>query len=390
MAVWPLPRITFRELSSVEETRPVALLTTDAVWAVLSTQLTLPVMIQAEPVRYDRELFDYLADNLPSQVRAIYAVGGGAPVEAGKLIAARNHVPLIIVPTALDSLHMLMPVAHMLRVENDHGVIESEETGPAAEIVIDWNVIQSAPKALRGAGIVDVLSVITGLLDWRHAAQKGKNPREQRFESWAASVASDLAKQALKSAAAVGQGHRDALHTLLNLMLMVTQLNNQLQHSRAQQGSEHYLAHALHAMTQFRTPHASTVGQCLLFAAVLHGHDPAPMRVAMEQAGVPFDVVRPTDFALLMEHLDAYLTEYEFPYSVLNEMEPDSAQMQQALEVAGLVVPPETWEQPEAVPADAEEIENEIDFSYTEDVEDTGAEPASWMDDSRPVEPADD
>lgn len=380
MAVWPLPRITFRELSSVEENRPVALLTTDEVWAVLSTQLTLPVMIQAEPARYDRELFDYLADNLPSQVRAIYAVGNGAPVEAGKLIAARNDVPLIVVPTALDSLHMLLPDAHMLKTENEHSVVEVEHTGPAAEILIDWNMIQSAPEATRGAGIVDVLSVITGLLDWRYAAQKGKNPREQRFESWAASVASDLAKQAIKSAAAIGQGHRDALHTLLNLMMMVTQLNNQLQHSRAQQGSEHYLAHALSAITQFRTPHAATVGQCLLFTAVLHGHDPAPMRGAMEQAGVPFDVVRPTDFALLLEHLDAYLAEYEFPYSVLNDLEAGSEKVQQALDVAGLVVEPETWEQ---VPASTEE-----ESAADQDTEETPAEPAPQASESSASEPA--
>ncbi|MCD4685257.1 MAG: iron-containing alcohol dehydrogenase [Anaerolineae bacterium] len=346
MAVWPLPRISFRELSSVEETRPVALLTTDEVWAVLSTQLTLPVMIQAEPDRYDRELFDYLAANLPSQVQVVYAVGGGAQVEAGKIIAAQNGIPLVIIPTALDSCDMLLPTALVEETADDRTIIVTEETGPATEIIIDWNVIQAAPADARGAAIVDILSVVTGLLDWRYAAQKSKNPREQRFRSWAAGIATGLAKQALKSAAAIGQGNRDALQTLLHLMLTVVQLNNQLEHTRAQQGSEHYLAHILKGITEFDLPHAELVAQCLLFVQPLHGQNPAPIKDALEQAGVPLDAIRPTDFALMLQHLPAYVEQYDFPYSILNDLDLDDAKIQTALAAAGLDIAPDTWKQP--------------------------------------------
>jgi glycerol-1-phosphate dehydrogenase [NAD(P)+] len=351
MAVWPLPRISFRELSSVEEKRPVALLTTEAVWAVLSTQLTLPVLIQAEPERYDRALFDYLAVNLPSQVKAIYAVGGGAPVEAAKIIAAHNQIPLIIVPTALDSCDMLLPTASVLETTDDRTAVVTEETGPATEIIVDWNVIQAAEADQRGAAIVDILSVVTGLLDWRYAAQQSKNPREQRFLSWAAGIATDLAKQALKSAAAIGQGNRDALETLLHLMLTATQLNNQLEHTRAQQGSEHYLAHILNGITEFDLPHAALVAQCLLFVQPLHGQDPAPIKAAMQQAGVPLDQIRPTDFALMLQHLPAYLEQYEFPYSVLNDLDLDDDKVTKALAAAGLDIAPDTWQQPAEVAA---------------------------------------
>jgi len=348
MAVWPLPRITFRELSSLEENRPVALLTTEAAWTVLSAQLSLPVLIQAEPERYDWQLFEYLAENLPSRVRVVYAVGDGAPVAAAKIVAARNDVPLVIVPTALSSLHMFQPfAAGEVQNELGHTRLTVEETGPASEIVIDWGVIQAAPPEQRGAGVADVLSTITGLLDWRYAAQKGKNPREQRFTAWAASVATALAKQAIKSAGAIGQGDREALHTLLNLMAMAARLNNQLGHKRAQQGSEHYLGHILAELTHFGVPHAAAVGQCLLFVAALHGQDVAPLRDALQQAGVPLDRVRPTDFALVLEHLEAYLAEYEFPYSILNDLDVQDEKTQAALEAAGLQIQPQTWEKPE-------------------------------------------
>ncbi len=63
MAVWPLPKITFRELSAVQESRRVALLTSEEAWAALSVSLSLPLVIQAEPSRYDRDLFEYPGAN---------------------------------------------------------------------------------------------------------------------------------------------------------------------------------------------------------------------------------------------------------------------------------------------------------------------------------------
>jgi len=347
MAVWPLPRITFRALSSVQETRRVALLTTEHVWQMLGTQLTLPILIQAEPERYDRDLFDYLAGHLPSTVEAIYAVGNGAPVEAAKVIAAHNGLPLVIVPTVLDSMHMLTPYAVIDEPVNGRQRRVHLETGPATEVIIDWDILLAGPQHLRGAAIVDVLSIVTGLLDWRYAAQKGKNPRAERFRPWTAGVATDLAKQAIKSAAAIGQGDRDALATLLNLMLVAGQLNNGMNHTRVQQGGEHFLADMLATTSYAHTPHAELVGPCLLFVAALHGQDPAPLREAMENAHVRLDQVRATDFNLLLDNLTTHLADHAFPFSILNDLDPVSDLVIQALETAGLAILPETWELPE-------------------------------------------
>jgi len=350
MSVWPLPRITFRELNTVHETRPAALLTSDEVWAVLGTQLTLPVLIQAEPARYSRDLLDYLAAHLPSQVKVIYAVGGGAPLEAGKVIAARNHIPLVIVPTALDSTLMFMPAALVEDQVENRPYRKLLEVDPATEIIIDWAVIQSAPDPVRAAGIVDVLSIVTGLLDWRYAAQKGKNPREQRFAPWAAGVATDLAKEAIKTSAAIGRGQRDSLQNLLHLMMLAVQLSNQLGHTRAQQGGEHVLAHILGATTSPGLAYSELVGPCLLFCAALHSQDPAPLREAMQNAHVRLDQIRATDFSLLIDDLATYLADYDAPYSLLNDLDPQSEMVAQALEAAGLALLPETWAAPEETP----------------------------------------
>jgi len=348
MSVWPLPRITFQELSSIEEKRPVALLTTNDVWSVLGSQLALPVVIQAEPERYNRDLFDYLADHLPTSVQAVYAVGRGAPVEAAKVVASRNHRPLVIIPSALDSDKMLTPFAEVVEEQNgSQKRLVRVETGPAAEVIVDWDVIQAAPHELRGAGIVDVLSIVTGLLDWRFAAQKGKNPIEQRFTPWAASVAAGLASQAIKSAAAIGQGQLDALQTLLDLLMIVVQLNNQLGHQRAQEGCEHYLGQILAVRADPKLSHAEMIAPCILFVSALHGQDPAALRDAMQNAGVRLDQLRATDVRLTLDELPNYIGEYNFPYSMLNETDPASETVTQALETAGLAIEDYTWQLPD-------------------------------------------
>ena len=344
MPVWPLPQITFRELSSIEEKRPVALLTSQEVWAVLSTQLTLPVLIQAEPADHSRELFDYLADNLPSHVKAIYALGQGAPVQAGKVIAARNHIPLILVPTALESDDALTPFAE---VQEADGQLAREVTGPASEIIIDWDLLQTAPEDLRGAGIVDVISIVPALLDWRYAAQKGKNPASERFATWAATVATGLAGQAIKHAPAIGQGGQEALQILLNLLLMTVQLANQLEHQRATEGSEHYLARMLAGQITDPLSHSQLVGPGVLFALALHGQSPESLQEALTSAGVRLDRLRATDVRLLLDNLSAHLAQYNFPYSILNDLDPASEMVSHALDAAGLAIKMDTWQKPE-------------------------------------------
>ena len=346
MAVWPLPRITFRGLSSLDEPRPVALLTTSAAWSALHSILTLPVVIQAEPPRSDRDLIEYLAAHLPSHVEAVYAVGDGAAVEAAKIVAAHNAKPLVIVPSALDGVAPFLPTARVDTEAEGQKRIEQIETGPAAEVVVDWEVIEAAPPARRAAGIVEVLSAASALLDWRHSAKQGQNPPAERFTPWAASVATDLARQAIKSAAALGEGQPEALQTLLDLLLLLVQLGNQLGHRRLHQGSEHFLADILAVKSDPSLTPAERLGPSLLFAYAVHGQNLTPLRDALQAAQIPLNRVRTTDFGLSLDNLKRHLDRFEFPYSVLNDLDPDSMEVIGALHASGLAVRAETWREP--------------------------------------------
>src|SRR5437016_7946622 len=156
MDVWPLPRISFRELSSVKESRPTALISQAAAWAAVSKAVELPLVIQAEPNRNDRDFFEYLASNLPSPVQVVYAVGDRLAVDAAKIVAHQNQKPLVIIPVAISSDKPFTPSSTV----RENNLPNDVATGPADEVVIDMNVIKQAPLNQRAAGIVDVLSIV--------------------------------------------------------------------------------------------------------------------------------------------------------------------------------------------------------------------------------------
>src|SRR5205085_834139 len=149
--------------------------------------------------------------------------------------ASANDKKLVIIPTAISSDAAFTPTATV----HEDGKPSDEPTGPADEVIIDLNLIQSAAPEVRAAGVVEVLSIVTGLLDWGYAAQKGKAIAETKLTPWALGVAAGLGAQGLKIAPALGKGDPEALRTLVDLIAMIVQLDGLLGHNRASQGVEH-------------------------------------------------------------------------------------------------------------------------------------------------------
>ncbi|MBN1964264.1 MAG: iron-containing alcohol dehydrogenase [Anaerolineae bacterium] len=330
--VWPIPRMSFRELTTVNETRPAALLTSKTAWATVGSQLNLPIVIQAEPPSAAHSYLKKLAENLPPQVEVVYGVGGGRAMDAAKYVGWHNQLPVMLVPTAIPGDVMFTWVA---RVREGGGVTDIV-TGVARECIIDMDVIRAAPAHLRGGGVVDVLSIVTGLLDWRYAAERGQNKPEQRFVPWAAGIAAAIAQQAFRIADGVGRGEIEALRQLLHFLGLEVQLCNLLGHARPEEGGEHYFGYVIENYMPPRTPHGDMVGPGILLAAALHGQDTRPLKAALEAAGVRLDRLNPQVVRQVVDELPRYVTEHELPYGILNDLDPASTRAADAISAAGL------------------------------------------------------
>lgn len=338
--VWPLPKVTYTPLNMTTETRPVALLTSETAWTNFGNLLNLPLVVQAEPTSNDRDLLDYLADHLPSQTGVIYVLGQGIPLTAGKLVANKNKLPLVVVPTAISSDEIFEPHVTLPA----EGLMHRLEVGPASEVIIDWSVIEAAPAYERAAGIVDVVAIVTALLDWRYAAKLNRNTPEQQFSQWGAGVAAGLATQAIKSAKEIGEGKIEALRTLVDLLMMSVQLANQLGHDRHEEGTEHYLAFSM-GNQGAKFDHAEVVGPGILFASALHGQDPSALRDALMTSGVRLDQLRFGDVRLAINDLPNFCNNNNLPFGIGHEIDPFSERVTKALEKAGLVdQTPTAWQ----------------------------------------------
>ena len=170
--IWNLPRIELRELSTIKEERPAAVLTGEKSWAAVGSLLELPTVVQAEPYTARYDVLEDLAKNLPEQVQVVYGVGGGLVCDVAKYVAWKNGLPSVIIPTALSVDGFFTSLVAVRR----NNTVYYENTGPAEKVIVDIDVVSNAPKNIRGTGIVEILSMTTGLLDWKYAAEKKKIP----------------------------------------------------------------------------------------------------------------------------------------------------------------------------------------------------------------------
>lgn len=332
--IWNVPPQEFRDLVSIKESRPTALLTGKRSWGAVSTVLDLPVVVQAEPERLDIDYLDMLADGLPAEAEVVYGVGAGLVADVSKYVGWKRGLPTVLVPTALSQDGFFTALVSA-RVK---GTVNYVITGPADQIIIDWNVIRMAPPAVRGAGIVELLTIVTGLLDWKYAAEQNKTTADTRYQPWAAGVMAGIAQQAFKIAEGVGKGRVEALRNLLDLMVLEVQITNQLGHNRPQEGSEQFFAYAVEQKLPSARPlpYADRVGPGLLIASYLHGQNAGPIRATLEAAGIRLNQLSPSVVEDTLKTLRDYVVKHDLPFSIVHDLDLDAERIAEIMTTTGL------------------------------------------------------
>lgn len=332
--IWNLPLIELRELSSLEETRPAAVLTGRNAWNAVGSLLDMPIVVQAEPHTVNFRFLEELSSGLPEHVEVVYGVGGGVPTDVAKYVAWKNNLPCVIIPTALSVDGFFTALVAVRR----DGAVQYTTTGPAERVVVDMEVISKAPREIRGTGIVEILSMTTGLLDWQYAARMQKNTPQERFQPWAAQVAAGIAQQAYKIAKGVGDGQPEALRKLLDIIAMEVQLTNQLGHNRPQEGSEQYFAYAVEPRVarDGRVPYADLVGPGILIAAALHNQNTDSIRQTLLDAGVQLDRIPRADIIDTLRILPNYVKRHNLPHSIVHDVDLSTEEISDLLDKTGL------------------------------------------------------
>ena len=320
--IWNLPIVEFMPFQELQETRSIVLVTSGPAWQAVSNRLKhLPIQEQVEPIEATTMHWDSLLTQLDDERTdprpgVFYAVGGGLVADAAKYMAIKLDLPLICLPTAL-SVDAFITSASGIR--RDRCVYYIETKVPET-LIIDLDVIAEAPAHVRSAGICDVLSIYTGLWDWKFAQERDQNPPEMTYIPWIAQAAQSILQGALDCAQAAGRGDHDGLKQLLDCLALEVQLCNQIGHSRPEEGSEHYFAYLVENYTGHGLPHGDLVGPGILIISAKQGQSTESVRKALEACQIPLDNIPPAIVEKTLAQLAPYSFKHKLPYGIAHEL----------------------------------------------------------------------
>ena len=107
----------------------------------------------------------------------VLAIGGGQAIDLGKYLAWRRGLRLVSAPTILSVDAFVTPAAGIRR---GHRVEYVGQTTPDP-LVIDYDLIRTAPPELNIAGVGDLLSIHTACFDWELAARANRRTFQPPF-----------------------------------------------------------------------------------------------------------------------------------------------------------------------------------------------------------------
>jgi glycerol-1-phosphate dehydrogenase [NAD(P)+] len=202
------------------------------------------------------------ADMIRAQATTLIAVGGGRVIDTVKLAAARTGTELVSVPTAISHDGISSPVASLFA---DDGRRHSYAATVPAGIVVDISVIGSAPPRTLRAGLGDLVSNLTAILDWQLAQRAG----QERYDAYSAMIAENAARSVLDLAdLESAQSHERLAKGLLMSGLAMAAAGT----SRPCSGAEHLISHALDGLLgEGAAMHGEQVALGTLVSAAAHG-----------------------------------------------------------------------------------------------------------------------
>ena len=231
-----------------------------------------------------------LAFSMPAKTQAVIGIGGGKVIDAAKYCGFLRNLAFISIPTSASSDGFSSASASLL-VE---GRRKSVPARLAYGIVVDTQIIKSAPKKFIYSGIGDMVSKITALYDWKFEEEHGYGKVND--------FATMIAKKAVNSFMRTPFESIEEdlfIKELLDSLAMSGIANEIAGSSAPTSGSEHLISHALDKMLEQPQLHGIQVGIATYLMSVVQDHRYKRVNTIFTQTGF-WDFVK----TLEMRHVD--------------------------------------------------------------------------------------
>lgn len=204
-----------------------------------------------------------LAFAIEPKAQVIVGIGGGKVIDVAKYAAYLRKLPFISVPTSASSDGFSSASASLIV----NGRRTSVPARLAYGIVVDTDIIKSAPEKFLYSGIGDLVSKITALYDWVYEDRMGYTTLND--------FAMMIAKKAVNSFVRTPftDIHEDLFLRELVDSLAMSGIANEIAGSSAPtSGSEHLISHALDKTLEQPMLHGIQVGVATYLMSRVQDH----------------------------------------------------------------------------------------------------------------------
>ena len=204
-----------------------------------------------------------IAFSIDNKAQAVIGLGGGKVIDAAKYAAFLRKLPFISVPTSASSDGFSSSSASLLVA----GKRTSVPARLAYGIIVDTDVIKTAPEKFIYSGIGDLVSKITSLYDWVYEDAIGHTVLND--------FSMMIAKKAVNSFVRTPfESIRDDLFLkeLIDSLAMSGIANEIAGSSAPTSGSEHMISHALDKIVEQPQLHGVQVGVATYLMSRVQNH----------------------------------------------------------------------------------------------------------------------
>ena len=222
---------------------------------------------------------DFYKIHQEKKYRIVIGFGGGKSIDTAKILAYTNDLNFISIPTSPSHDGIASQFASLKGTKKTF----SFRTVPPKLVLVDLNIILSAPERLIASGFGDVLAKFTAVADW----QLARDEVGEYFGEYAANLALMSAELVYKNYRGIAERDAESIRTLVEALISTGVAAGIAGSSRPCSGSEHLFSHAVDLYFPNTAFHGEKVSLGTIMMAYLHGMDWEGIREAISNVGGP-------------------------------------------------------------------------------------------------------
>ncbi|MDC0243258.1 NAD(P)-dependent glycerol-1-phosphate dehydrogenase [Marine Group III euryarchaeote] len=218
-------------------------------------------------------------ESISEDIDFLVGLGGGRPIDIAKQAGFNKNIPFISIPTAASHDGFGSARASIRR----DGRKTSMQAIPPIAVVADTEIISRAPKRLLGAGVGDIISNQTAVLDWKLAGQKAD------YSEYAAALSEMAAELVENDIAKVASGDEEGVRLVVKALISSGVAMSIAGTSRPASGGEHKFSHWLDSNCDSPALHGEQCGLGSIVTMYLHGGDWKRIRDTLQAVSAPIN-----------------------------------------------------------------------------------------------------